>query len=112
LIASGETKFSQLLYPRNFCSGASPYSCYLLAGGFTGFLIRRFGWDRYGAFYRRAIGIRFRSRFEKHFGMTLETAWQGWCDETGTTTLSRPLDAEALATLKRRLQADSLFNPF
>ena len=54
------------------------HCCYVLAGGFTGFLIRTFGWDRYRDCYRVSTGGNFRSCFEKQFGMSLEWAWQIW----------------------------------
>ena len=76
------------------------HASYVLAGGFTGFLIRRFGWDQYRRFYSKAQRWTFRSVFHRHFGMSFETAWQRCHDES-----------VAMTSLNRRLQKDSLFNP-
>ena len=76
------------------------YVSYTLAGGFTGFLIRRFGWDRYGRFYSKADRWKFRTLFQRHFGMTFEAAWRQCHDES-----------VAMASLNRTLQEDRLFNP-
>jgi hypothetical protein len=73
---------------------------YALAGRFTGFLIRRFGWDHYRRFYRKADRWTFRSFFKRQFGMSFEAAWQRCHDES-----------VAMASLNRRLQEDALFNP-
>jgi hypothetical protein len=55
---------------------------YVLAGSFTGFLTRRFGWDTYKRFYCRLFdGSRFDARFSKQFGLTLEEAEKQWRDE-------------------------------
>jgi hypothetical protein len=53
--------------------------CYLLAGSFCGFLIRKFGWRTCKRFYCGQWGdLRFDSRFSEHFGMTLEEAEGLW----------------------------------
>jgi hypothetical protein len=54
---------------------------YALAGRFTGFLIRHFGWDHYRRFYRKADRWTFRSSFKKQFGMSFEAAWRRCHDE-------------------------------
>lgn len=55
---------------------------YVLAGSFSGFLIRRFGWDTYKRFYCRLSGSRrFDARFSKHFGSSLEEAEEQWRGE-------------------------------
>jgi hypothetical protein len=53
----------------------------LLAGSFTGYLIRRFGWDRYRKLYRRCDGVRFRAKFQKYIGVSLEQAEWRWRNE-------------------------------
>ncbi len=55
---------------------------YVLAGSFTGFLIRRFGLDAYRRFYRGTWTRRsdFARRFERHFGLPLEAAARDWVD--------------------------------
>lgn len=89
-----------LLDSRYFLAPCRVHVSYALAGIFTGFLVRRFGWDRYKQFYRRANHWNFRSVFEKQFGVTLEEAWRRCPDET-----------VAMASLSRRLREDQLFNP-
>jgi hypothetical protein len=54
---------------------------YALAGRFTGFLVRHFGWDHYRRFYRKADRWTFRSSFKKQFGMSFEAAWRRCHDE-------------------------------
>jgi hypothetical protein len=55
---------------------ASPQmdACYILAGYFTAFLIRRFGWERYQRLYRRATARNFQSQFRRVFGVSLTKA--------------------------------------
>ena len=54
------------------------YDCYTLAGSFTGFLIRRFGWDAYERLYRQCDGLRFESKFQKCYGVSLADAHWEW----------------------------------
>jgi tetratricopeptide (TPR) repeat protein len=56
-------------------------SCYYLAGSFTGHLIRRFGWDSYKEFFRRATAQNFDACFAQTFGCSLLTAERQWRDE-------------------------------
>jgi hypothetical protein len=58
--------------------GPRCYSCYLLAGSFTGFLIRHCGWERYRRFYREAKASDFRETFKKCMGLSLEVAESRW----------------------------------
>jgi hypothetical protein len=67
-----------LLKTKGFVSGSRRQDYYLLAGGFTGFLIRRFGWESYRKFYRSAHRFNFRSRFQKVFGVSLDRAERQW----------------------------------
>jgi hypothetical protein len=99
LIRQSDLDIGPLLGRSHFFSEAHQQLCYTLAGGFTGFLIRRFGWDTYRELYRRTDRWTFRARFEKRFGMSLERAWRRWHDET-----------VAMEALSRRLQEDRLFN--
>jgi hypothetical protein len=59
------------------------HACYLLAGSFTGFLIRRFGWRAYRRFYRAVAGWGgfYRWVFRRQFGLTLEQAEWQWRNE-------------------------------
>ena len=69
------------------CVASSPRNL-AVAGGFTCFLIERFGWDGYREYYRRADRERFRSRWEEQFGMSLESAWQTWGAPLAKKTVS------------------------
>jgi hypothetical protein len=91
----------KLLDPRYFYAESHRYGCYTFAGSFTGFLIRRHGWDRYLRFYRKTKATRFESRFRKFFGLSLMEAQQRWLDEI-----------LAMASLNQRFLDDGLFNEF
>jgi hypothetical protein len=56
--------------------------CYHMAGSFTGFLLRRFGWDRYKQLYRRVWHQpRFNTHFARHFGVSFAEAEGEWRQE-------------------------------
>jgi hypothetical protein len=78
LLADPNFKLALLLQPGFFFAEPQRRACYLLAGSFTGFLIRRFGLQRYGALFRQCTAYRFGRKFEKCFGMTLEQAERSW----------------------------------
>jgi hypothetical protein len=99
LLCRSYIALAPLLDHRYFFSAANIHRCYALAGGFTGFLIRRFGWDGYRDYYRKADRSTFRARFKRQFGISLEGAWQRWRDES--------IVMEALG---QRLREDRLFN--
>jgi hypothetical protein len=69
---------SQLLSPMYFFSESHRRSCYVLAGSFCGFLIRRYGWERFEKLYKSCNGFRFEMKFRKCYGMTLEQAESAW----------------------------------
>lgn len=69
---------ASLLKWKGYFSRSRRNDYYMLAGGFTGFLIRRFGWESYGKFYRSACGFNFRSGFKKAFGISLDRAECLW----------------------------------
>ncbi len=72
----------RLLGRRFFFHQVNRSSCYTLAGSFTGFLLRRFGPERYKAFYRTQWGRwRFETRFARHFGARFAEAEQQWRQE-------------------------------
>jgi hypothetical protein len=98
LLAFSGMDVAPMLDQSYFFSAANTHRCYVLAGGFTGFLIQRFGWARYRDYYRIADARTFRARFEGHFGMSLETAWQRWRDES-----------IVMETLRQSLREDRLF---
>jgi hypothetical protein len=89
-----------LLDPAYFFSAAHMHRSYALAGGFTDFLIRRFGWPRFMECYRTTHRLNFHSRFQQQFGITLADAWRKWRDET-----------IAMKALERRMRGDQLFSP-
>jgi hypothetical protein len=70
-----------LLTESYFRDEARLHACYLLAGSFTGFLIRRYGRDAYRRFYREATRPHFHCAFQRHFGMTLKDAERHWRKE-------------------------------
>src|SRR5262249_19077684 len=52
--------------------------CYLIAGSFTGYLIRRYGWSAYLQFYRPAGPSNCPLAFEQAFRVTLTAAEADW----------------------------------
>jgi hypothetical protein len=62
------------------------HACYVLAGSFTGFLIRHFGWDRYRTLFRKVRPGRFRAVFRKVLGLSLEEAEKQWRNEVWAET--------------------------
>lgn len=77
LVRQGGFPLGHLLDARFFFREENCRQCYVLAGSFTGFLVRRFGWDSYRRFYGRAGG-RFDAKFRKHFGLSLEETERVW----------------------------------
>jgi hypothetical protein len=74
LLSDSEPVLPDLLRREFFFSSRYRSACYILAGSFTGFLIRRFGWDRYRTLYRKAGPVRFAATFKRVCGLTLEEA--------------------------------------
>jgi hypothetical protein len=65
-----------LLDPTGFFAASWGYT---VAASFSGFLIRRSGWDTYRRFYRQELGAgRFDARFTEYFGLSLEEAEEQW----------------------------------
>jgi hypothetical protein len=81
LLQNRSLRLSLLLRPRFFFAEPHRPSCYVLAGSFSGFLIRCYGWERYRKLFRLCDGSRFRAQFEKCFGVALETAEWHWRNE-------------------------------
>jgi hypothetical protein len=82
LIRREEYHLRPVLDGQFFFREENHWAYYILAGSFTGFLIRRFGWDAYQRFYCRLAGKRrFDGSFHKHFSMTLEQAEELWREE-------------------------------
>jgi hypothetical protein len=63
-----------MLDRKHFFAPNRVHVSYSLAGGFMGFLIRRFGWDHYRRFYSTADRWTFRPVFQRQFGMSFEAA--------------------------------------
>jgi tetratricopeptide (TPR) repeat protein len=80
---------------------------YTLAGSFTGFLIRRFGWDSYRTFFERSNARNFTVIFQKIFGLSLVTAERQWRDELLSQRQSFEPD---LSELVRKRNIESAFN--
>jgi hypothetical protein len=81
LLGNPNSKLPLLLKSTFFFSERQRHACYILAGSFTGFLIRRYGWQRFRDLYRKCKGTRFRAKFLKCFGLTLEKAEWQWRNE-------------------------------
>ena len=78
---------SNLLDHSFFFSEKQRYPCYLLAGSFTGFLIRRYGWEKYRQFFRSCDVAKFAGDFAKHFRVSMEEAERQWRAEIAVTAL-------------------------
>jgi hypothetical protein len=79
---------SELLNGKSFFS--EPHrtaACYIAAGSFTGFLIRRFGWEKFQRLYCDCTAQNFKTKFEEHFGVLLEQAETQWRSEVVVTDL-------------------------
>lgn len=81
MLGNHKLKLTLLLKPRFFFAEPQRYSCYIIAGSFTGFLIRRYGWQPYRKLFRLCDGIGFRPKFETCFGVSLEKAEWQWRNE-------------------------------
>ena len=100
LVSQHSLSFDQLLKPNFFFSPQYQNACYCLAGSFTGFLIRRYGWNKYRQCYRSA-GIGYlRRKFKKTFGLSLKEAESKW--QTALMTDDLP----PMKVLRKRLERD------
>jgi hypothetical protein len=95
LLKNRSLKLPLLLKRSFFFSEPHCYACYVLAGSFTQFLIRRYGWERYRSLYRRCNGRGFAAKFVKYLGITLEKAEWQWRNEIVITDI-----------LKRRMRSN------
>jgi hypothetical protein len=80
----------QMLDRRYFFAPDRMHMSYIIAGAFTEFLIREFGWDNYRRFYIKASRWTFRRVFQRHFGVTIEEAWRRWHDESMASARQEP----------------------
>jgi hypothetical protein len=74
-------RLTKLLKRSFFFAGRDTPACYVLAGSFTGFLVRRFGWETYAQYYRRAHLFNHQRLFVNCFKMSLVQAEWHWRDE-------------------------------
>ena len=81
LLLDQSLKLSLFLDPSFFQSQSRCLACYILAGSFTGFLIRRHGWKQYRHFYWLCDSERFHAQFQMCFGVGLEEAERMWREE-------------------------------
>jgi hypothetical protein len=87
-------QLSDLWSRKFFFSESNRSACYILAGSFTGFLIRRFGQDAYRKFYHKSDALNFHAYFRKIFGISFEKAEWRWRTEL-----------QAMAVLNERLKS-------
>jgi hypothetical protein len=95
LLSNPSLSLTMLLKPTLFFSDQHRHCCYVLAGSFTRFLIRRFGWENYQWFFRQCDGTQFERRFASFFGISLEQAERQWRTEViAMDVLNRQLETE------------------
>jgi hypothetical protein len=80
-LGAGRRRLTSLLEEGKFFCDARRHANYTVAGSFTGFLIRRFGWQKYRLLYRAATAKNFESTFQSVFSLTLEEAEAQWRSE-------------------------------
>ena len=78
LVYATKYKLSSLLKPEFFFKELRRHHCYLLAGSFTSYLIRRYGWEAYRQFYRKSDSVFMHWQFKRRFGLSLEKAEKEW----------------------------------
>lgn len=71
-------RLSMLLNRSYFFDDQHRYHNYLLAGSFTDFLIKQYGWSTYRRFYRYSDSLFVESQFKRHFKMSILEAEQQW----------------------------------
>ena len=67
-----------MLDPAFFFDPANRGMCYGLAGWFTFYTVRRFGWPAYVRFFRKATARNFAAAFAATFGVSLAEAEADW----------------------------------
>lgn len=80
LLSVPELTIGNMLSPE-FFHGERERDCYVLAGSFVGFLIRRHGLDRLRRLYRHCNRVRFEAKFRRCYGVSLEEAEMMWRKE-------------------------------
>lgn len=67
------------LHEASYFYGTDGFSYdFAIAGSFTGFLIRRFGWTEYLRYFQQAVSRNYSAVFQQIFGMTLTEAEIDW----------------------------------
>jgi len=94
---------SQLLRQRGFHRPSHQDASYRLAGSFTAFLIRRYGWKKFRKCYRTANPYFFRNNFRKALGLTFEEAERKWRNALVTE------ESPSMKVLRKRLERDLAF---
>jgi hypothetical protein len=89
-ILDSKLRLTSLLQRSFFFRSANTHACYLLAGSFTGFLVRRFGWKAYRRYYRGAHLLNYKRFFIKCFGVSLVQAEWQWRDELMKAVVENP----------------------
>jgi hypothetical protein len=75
-LATTNLKLESFLKSEFFTSNSD--NCYLLSGSFTGFLIHRYGREKYQQMYRSCNESDFEAMFKKCFELSLQEAEQQW----------------------------------
>jgi hypothetical protein len=98
LLGNGALRLPALLDRKFFFSDPYRRFCYILAGSFTGFLIRRFGWDTYRRLFCMAVRVRFHVALQRCCGQSLERAEAEWRAELQTVAVLRARLERELST--------------
>lgn len=78
LLQHSPPSLKSLLQRKFFFSNAYRYGCYKMAGSFSGYLIRSYGWEKYKKLFRHAYRVDFERSFKKCIGISFETAEELW----------------------------------
>jgi hypothetical protein len=87
LLRNRSPKIPLLVEREFFFAEPHRHACYVLAGSFTGFLLRRYGWQQYRQLFCLCNGIGFPAKFETCFGVSLEKAEWQWRNEIMITEI-------------------------
>jgi hypothetical protein len=81
LLCRQELSLHAMLKRTFFHDPSRERDCYVLAGSFTGWLLRRLDWRSYLRFYRTARWRGVPGALKQHLGLTLEQAEEQWREE-------------------------------
>jgi hypothetical protein len=85
LLNDPKLKLTNLLDRQFFFLKAHRIASYVLAGSFTGHLMRNHGWEKYRELYRTSNVNNFEANFKKCFGVSLEETEAQWRKEVVVT---------------------------